>query len=95
MVKKATDAINEFKQWLFIPMGLLIVFFTNKFYEKQDKVIDTVQEIKLEVYSYKLEIKTVKEQQDDLKMFLTKEFYTWQLEKHSTKTDSLDNEEDY
>ena len=50
MVKKATDAINEIKLWLFIPMGLLILFFINKFYEKQDKVIDTVQEIKLEIF---------------------------------------------
>lgn len=91
MVKKATDAINEIKLWLFIPMGLLILFFINKFYEKQDKVIDTVQEIKLEIFSYRLEVKTVREQLSDQKKYLTKEFYRWQLEKHSTKVDTIEN----
>ena len=88
MVKKATDAINEIKLWLFIPLAGLVVFFLNGVYSTINQTSRTVNTIQsdLKIYIYKVE--SLKDQFDEEKRINTEELFKNQLERHATKNDT-------
>jgi len=92
MIKKALSTIDTIKIWLFIPLVTIVLWFMRAFYNQQEDISKDVGTIKMEVQAHTYKVEALEERLKSQE-YLTKQLYKWQLEKHSTQNDTI--EENY